>query len=148
MTGEQVRWIYAQYIREASIDRLAEAVGFTHAAVRRQLRKRKLPTRGELVENGAKTAARVEQQMITALLMARVDELRKARGLTVERLAQESDLSMFTIKGVREELRDPKLTTVLRICRGLDVTVQELLSDLPFPVQPRPRIPRTRRTPR
>ncbi len=144
MTGEQVRGIYAEYLRGASIDRLARAVGFTHAAVRRQLRKRKLPTRGELAANGAKTAARVEQQMITALLMARVDELRKARGLTVERLAQESDLSMSTIKLLKEELRDPQLTTLLRICRGLDVTVQQLLGDLPLPAQPRPRILRTR----
>jgi DNA-binding XRE family transcriptional regulator len=144
MTGEQVRGAYVGYIREIPIDRLAEAVGFTHAAVRRQFRKRKLPTRGELAENGAKTAARVEQQMLTALLMARVNELRKARGLTVERLAQDSDLAMSTVKGVREQLRDPKLTTVLRICGGLDVTVQELLGDLPLPVQPRPRIPRTR----
>jgi transcriptional regulator with XRE-family HTH domain len=96
----------------------------------------------EPAANGARTAARVEQQMITALLMARVDELRKARGLTVERLAQESDLAMSTIQGLREELRDPKLTTVLRLCRGLDATVQQLLGDLPLPVQPRPRIPR------
>jgi transcriptional regulator with XRE-family HTH domain len=98
--------------------------------------------KGELAGNGARTAARVEQQMITALLMARVDELRKARGLTLERLAQESDLSMSTIKLLREELRDPKLTTVLRLCRGLDANVEELLGDLPVPVQRRPRIPR------
>jgi DNA-binding XRE family transcriptional regulator len=121
---------------------LAEAAGFTHAAARRQLRERKLPLKRELRGNGARTAARVEQQMITALLMARVDELRNVRGLTVERLAHESDLSMFTITSLRAQLRDPKLTTVLRLCRGLDTTVQGLLGDLPLPVQPRPRIPR------
>ncbi len=94
--------------------------------------------KGELAGEGAKVAARAEQQMITALLMARVNELRKARGLTVERLAHESDLSMFTLKGLREELRDPKLTTVLRLCRGLDVSVEALLGDLPLPIEPRP----------
>lgn len=138
MTDEQVWTIYVGYLRGGSINGLAEAIGFTPAAARRQLRKRKLPLKGELAGEGAKVAARAEQQMITALLMARVNELRKARGLTVERLAHESDLSMFTLKGLREELRDPKLTTVLRLCRGLDVSVEALLGDLPLPIEPRP----------
>jgi DNA-binding XRE family transcriptional regulator len=145
MTDEQVRAIYAGYIGGGSIDGLAEAIGFTGAAARRQLGERDLPLKRELAEKGAKAAARAEQHMITALLMARVDELRKARGLTIERLAHDADLSMFTLTGLREELRDPKLTTVLRICRGLDVTVAQLLGELPLPAQPRPRIPRETR---
>jgi DNA-binding Xre family transcriptional regulator len=146
MTDEQVEAIYVAYISGGSINGLAEAIGFTPAAARRQLRKRKLPLKGELAGKGAKVDARREQQMITALLMARVDRLRKARRLTVERLAHESDLSMFTLTGLREDLRDPQLNTVLRLCRGLDLTVEELLGDLPLPAQPRPRIPRQPRS--
>jgi DNA-binding Xre family transcriptional regulator len=142
MTGEQVETIYAAYIRGGSINERAKAIGFSPATARRQLRNRKLPLKGELAGKDAKFDARTEQQMITALLMAKVDRLRKARRLTVERLAQESDMSMFTLTGLRAELGDPQLNTVLRLCRGLDVIVEEILGDLPLPVQPRPRIPR------
>lgn len=138
MTDKQVRAIYVAYIRGGSIDELAAAIGFSPAAARRQLRRRNLPLKRELSVRGTGAGARVEQQMITALLMERANQLRKARRLTVERLAHEAGLSMFTLKGLREELRDPKLTTVLRLCRGLDVSVQQLLGDLPLPVESRP----------
>jgi hypothetical protein len=58
------------------------------------------------------------------------------------RLAHESDLSMWTFYRMTERGSDPRLTTVLRLCRGLGVTASELLGDLPLPVQARPRLVR------
>lgn len=140
MTDGQVRAIYAVYLRGGSINDLAAAIGFTGSAARRQMHKKKLPSRQQIVR--AKTSAHAEQQVITALLMDWVHELRKAQGLTIERLAYESDLSMWTLHRMTEQLSDPKLSTVLRLCRGLGVTPGDLLGDLPLPIEPRPRVAR------
>ena len=136
MTGEQVRAIHAGYLTGGSIDELAAAIGFTGSTARRQMQKRKLPLNGELA------SARAEQQAITARLLVRVHELRVARGLSVERLAHESDLSMWTLQHIAEHSSDPRLSTVLRLCRGLGVTAGELLDDVPLPVEVRPRYAR------
>ncbi|MGO9322741.1 MAG: helix-turn-helix domain-containing protein [Solirubrobacteraceae bacterium] len=140
MTDVQVRAIHAGYLRGGSINELAKAIGFTGSAARRQMRKKKLPLRHDMPL--AKTPAHAEQQMTTALLVARVHELRKVRGLTVEQLAHESDLSTSTLDKLREQLPNPHLMTVLRLCRGLDATPGDLLGHLPLPIEPRPRLTR------
>lgn len=137
MTDEQVRAIHAGYLRGGSIDKLGADIGFTGNAARQQIGNRKLPFRKQI--GPAKTPAHGEQQAITALLAGRVHALRKARGLTVQQLAHESGLPMSTLKRLGEQLPDPNLTTVLRLCRGLGATPGQLLGDLPLPVEPRPR---------
>jgi DNA-binding Xre family transcriptional regulator len=140
MTDGQVRAIYARHLRGGSINKLAAAIGFTGSAARRQMHKKKLPMRHQIAP--AKTSAHAEQQAITALLMDRVDELRTAQGLSVERLAYGSDLSMWTLHNMRDRLSDQRLITVLRLCRGLGATPGDLLGDLPPPIEPRPRLAR------
>lgn len=140
MTDAQVRAIHTAYLRGGSIDELAAAIGFHGSAARRQMRKKKLPLRRELA--AGKTPAHAEQQLMTALLMARVRELRQARGLTVEQLAHESDLTMWTLHHLDGTLPDPRLTTVLRLCRGLGTTAAELIGDLPLPTERRLRLAR------
>jgi transcriptional regulator with XRE-family HTH domain len=116
----KVRAIHAAYVRgEGSIEDLAEAIE-TEA------------------REPARSRAHAEQRVITALLMARVDELRKPRALSLDRLAGVSGVSVATLQHLRNELIDPRLSTVLRLCRGLGVTAGEILHDLPLPVQPRP----------
>jgi DNA-binding Xre family transcriptional regulator len=136
MADEQVRAIHAGYLKGGSIDELAAAIGFTGSTARRQMHKRDLTLKGQ------PAPARAEQQAITARLVARVHELRAARGLSVERLAHEADLSTWTLQHMAEHGSDPRLTTVLRLCRGLGVTAGELLGDLPLPVEARPRCAR------
>jgi len=125
LSEEKVRAIHAAFVRgDGSIEDLAEAI---ETEARRSARSR----------------AHAEQRVITALLMARVDELRKPRALSLERLAFASDVSWWTLQHLRSEFSDPHLSTVLRLCRGLGVTAGELLHDLPLPVQPRPSNART-----
>jgi hypothetical protein len=57
----------------------------------------------------------------------------------VERTARESDLSLFTVLNLRKRLTDPRLSTLLGLCKGLGVTSTELLGDLPLPIVARPR---------
>jgi DNA-binding Xre family transcriptional regulator len=125
VSEEKVRVIRGAYVRgDGSLEALAEAI-------EKQAR------------TPARSRAHAEQRVITALLMARVDELRQPRALSLERLAGISDLSRGTLEHLRSEFRDPHLSTVLRLCRGLGVTAGELLDDLPLPVQTRPYHPRT-----
>jgi transposase-like protein len=102
MTDKQVRAIHAAHLRGGSINKLAAAIGFTGNAARHQIRNRNLPLRKQI--GPAKTPAHGEQQAITALLAGRVHALRKARGLTIEQLAHESDLPIETLKRLGEQL--------------------------------------------
>jgi DNA-binding Xre family transcriptional regulator len=139
MTEAQVRAIHAAHLDGASIDRLAEAIGFTGAGARRQLHRRKLALRRRSSTRKRKTArARDQHEMITGLvLLTRVDELRQQRGLTLEDLAKASGLSLSALKYMRAHLSDPKLSTLLKLCRGLGVTPGELVEGLPVPTKPR-----------
>lgn len=125
LSSDAVRAIHGAYVRgDGSLDDLAEAV---EQGARRPARHR----------------AHAEQRVITALLVARVDELRKPRALSLERLACAADVSRSTLDHLRGELADPQLLTVLKLCRALGVSAGDLLDDLPLPVQARPRHART-----
>ena len=141
LSDEKVRAIHAAYVRgDGSIDKIVGSIGFTGSAARRRMRKLELPLgREKEPRNPARSRAHAEQRVITALLMASVDELRKPLGLSRERLADASGVSMWTLQRLSSELTDPRLSIVLRVCRGLGVTAGELLDDLPLPVEPRPR---------
>jgi DNA-binding MarR family transcriptional regulator len=62
LNDKQVRAIHAAYLKGASIDELAAAIGFTGSAVRPHIHKLKLPIGPALTQRGAGRAAR--QQMI------------------------------------------------------------------------------------
>lgn len=140
-SAEKLRAIHGAYVRgDGSLDKLAKAIGLTPSGLRRRMSELNLSAQRQMPAcKPARSRAHAEQRVITALLMARVDELRKSRALSLERLAQASDISMWTLQQLRGELSDPRLTTVLRLCRGLGVTAGELLDDLPLPVESRPR---------
>ena len=83
-------------------------------------------------------AHRREQRSISAKLAEVVDTLSEERGLTAEQLAGQAQLSVRKLRNLKKDHVDPTLTTVLRICRGLDVSVATLLGGLPLPETPRP----------
>ncbi len=140
MTEAQVRDIHRKYLSgTGSIDALSEGMGFTGDTARRWMRRMELSLSRAPTEHVAPVTspARAEQREITALLVARVDSLRVARGWSVEWLAGVSNLSIWTLISLRRHLADPRLSTLLRLCNGLGVTSGELLGDLPLPVEPR-----------
>jgi hypothetical protein len=124
LSDEKVRAIHALYVRgDGSIDKITEAIGFTPSVARRRMRKPELPLEREMeARRLARSSAHAEQRVITALLMASVDELRKPRALSLERLAGVSNVSMWTLQHLSSEFTDPRLSIVLRLCRGLGVT--------------------------
>ena len=146
MTDAQVRAVYAGHLQGGSIDKLAEAIGFSGSGVRRQLHRRKWALRRRSSTRELRNArARDEHELITALvLLTRVDQLRRRRGFTHEDLAQASGLSISALKYMSTHLSDPKLSTILKICLGLGVTPSELVEGLPIPTEPRRRRLRSR----
>jgi DNA-binding Xre family transcriptional regulator len=140
MTDAQVRMVHAAYMRgEWTIREGAEAIGFSRATAQRRIHELGLEMRPTRKPRQARTLAQAEQQAITERLVERIDVLRESQELSVARLAHASDLSLDTVQHVRAHLRDPRLTTVLKLCRGLDVAPGELLDDLPLPVERRRR---------
>lgn len=77
MSDRQVRAIHAAYVRGgAPIDRRAQALGFTGSTARQRMRRLKLRVaRQQAPRKPARTPAQAEQRVITALLVAGVDEL-------------------------------------------------------------------------
>ena len=141
---QRVQAIHGAYVRgDGSLSSLARLIGLTSSGARRRMSELGLVV-GRQMPAGkpARSPAHAEQRVITALLKARVDELRSLRGLSLECLANVSGVSMWTVQQLRSEFSDPRLTTVLRLCRGLGVRPGELLDDLPLPTTPRPRRPR------
>lgn len=59
----------------------------------------------------------------------RIGALRKARGLTQERLAGKADLTTGFVNNIEHGRKVPSLTTILKLARALDVTGPDILSD-------------------
>jgi transcriptional regulator with XRE-family HTH domain len=70
--------------------------------------------------------ARVQEAQ---LFGRRLRELRKARGLTQEALAEAADLSGNYISDLELGLKVPSLTILVRISEALDIGTPDLLND-------------------
>lgn len=61
----------------------------------------------------------------------RLRELRAQHGLSQDDLAHKTDVHPTAIGRLERGSREPRLTTILRIARGLDVRPGELIDELP-----------------
>jgi transcriptional regulator with XRE-family HTH domain len=66
----------------------------------------------------------------TAQFSQNLRRLREAAGLTQEGLSARTKLDTGEISRLERGTRDPQLRTIVRIARGLDVTVAELLAGI------------------
>lgn len=60
----------------------------------------------------------------------RLRELRAKQGVSQDDLARETDVHPTAIGRLERGSREPRLTTILRLARGLDVRPGELIDDL------------------
>jgi transcriptional regulator with XRE-family HTH domain len=58
----------------------------------------------------------------------RVRELRNARGVSQEKLAEEAGIHRTYLGGIELGLRNPSLKNIARIARALDVPIKELFA--------------------
>lgn len=68
------------------------------------------------------------------LFGARVKELREARNISQEKLAQASDLTTSFVSTVERGRKTPSLTTIVKLARGLKVDAAELFAGLTYDV--------------
>ena len=60
----------------------------------------------------------------------KIKQLREYRGLTREQLAFENDIAKSTITCLERDEFDPKLSTLIKIAKGLNTRVSDLLSHI------------------
>lgn len=59
-------------------------------------------------------------------------QLRKAKGYSQQRLADESDVGFASIQRIENATMSPTLTTIVKLCIALQVQPKDLLIDLDF----------------
>jgi transcriptional regulator with XRE-family HTH domain len=55
----------------------------------------------------------------------RIKKLREAKGLTIEKLAYANDMSKGNLSEIERGMIEPKLVTLEKIAKGLDVSLKE-----------------------
>lgn len=65
-----------------------------------------------------------------AMLGERIAKHRKKRGITLEKLAYEMDISKGNLSDIEHGKRDPRFTTLKAIADGIGVSISQLLKDL------------------
>lgn len=70
---------------------------------------------------------KAEKAVLLKSLGKRIKELRKAQGLSMERLGYKSDMSKETIRAIEYAENDPKYTTLHRIAKALGTRLSKLL---------------------
>jgi len=63
---------------------------------------------------------------VTNKLSKRISDMRKSRGLTLEKLAYENDISKGNLSDIENGKRNPSLATLVKIANGLDCKVKDL----------------------
>ncbi|MDR1996910.1 MAG: helix-turn-helix domain-containing protein [Candidatus Margulisbacteria bacterium] len=72
------------------------------------------------------------QDNINLLVGQRIAELRKKKGLTLEKLAYENDLSKSTLSRIECGKVDARISNLERIAAGLDISLKELFDHNSF----------------
>lgn len=70
----------------------------------------------------------VEQKILTDLGL-RISKLRKQRGITLEKLAYEMDISKGNLSDIEHGKRDPRYSTLKAIADGLEISIAHLLKE-------------------
>jgi transcriptional regulator with XRE-family HTH domain len=66
---------------------------------------------------------------VVSAFARRLREIREESGLTQEKLARISRLHRTEVSKLERELTDPRLSTVVRLARGLGVPISALVED-------------------
>lgn len=61
------------------------------------------------------------------LLAKRIRELRNKKGLTLEKLAYENDISKGNLSDIENGKRSPSFYTLIKLAEGLDCSLKDLV---------------------
>ncbi len=71
-----------------------------------------------------------ENKEFLEILGNRISSERKKKGMTLEKLAYEMDISKGNLSDIEHGKRDPRYSTLQAIAEGLEISVSKLLKDL------------------
>lgn len=58
----------------------------------------------------------------------RIKELREKQGLTMEKLAYESDISKGGLSEIERGMKEPRLSTLIKIAENLDISISNFFN--------------------
>ena len=70
----------------------------------------------------------LEHDKALHLLADKIRKLRRKKGLTLEKLAYENDISKGNLSDIENGKRSPSFYTLVKIANGLECSVKELLN--------------------
>lgn len=62
------------------------------------------------------------------IICQRISALRKAKGITLEKLAYQSGISKGGLSETERNMKEPRAYTILKICAGLNITMSEFFN--------------------
>lgn len=65
--------------------------------------------------------------------VTKIRKLRKERNLSLQELSKKSGVSLAMISQIERGKADPTITTLYKLCKGLDITIGSLVMDEPEP---------------
>ena len=77
----------------------------------------------------AKDQPESEPSELASMVGERIRRIRKEEGLSLELFALRCDMNAAYIGHIERGVQNPTLNTLERICKGLDISVEELFKD-------------------
>ncbi len=74
-----------------------------------------------------------ERVVVTRALGQTLRDLREAAGLSSAELARRCRISQFTVSKTELARREPRLSLIMILCAGLEISPDTLLAQLPIP---------------
>ena len=73
-----------------------------------------------------------EPAELASLVGERIRKIRKEEGLSLELFALRCDMNAAYVGHIERDVQNPTLNTLERICKGLDISVEDLFIDMLF----------------
>ncbi len=67
----------------------------------------------------------MSNEKFNKLICQRISSIRKAKGLKMEQLAYQSDISKGGLSEIERNLKEPRAFTILKICAGLNISMKD-----------------------
>ena len=80
----------------------------------------------------AKDQPESEPAELASLVGERIRKIRKEEGLSLELFALRCDMNAAYVGHIERGVQNPTLNTLERICKGLDISVEDLFIDMLF----------------
>lgn len=64
-------------------------------------------------------------EIFNKLICDRIAKLRKEKGITLEQLAYQCDISKGGLSEIERAMKEPRAYTILKICAGLGISIKD-----------------------